>query len=142
MRKTPLKRKTGFKKKTKPRKRPKLPALSTLRNKCDKLLTPIIKAQHPYCMLTGQPTEVAHHFVKKSQSNALRYYIPNLIPLTHKAHQALHNNESYWSGVIIEKLGLEWFEDIKAKKNELVKVDRQWYEGHYENLRSLYDELC
>ena len=42
------KTKTPLKAKNKPLKaRSKLPKLSTMRNKCDKLLTPIIKLQHP-----------------------------------------------------------------------------------------------
>lgn len=122
-------------------KRKKLPAISTMRNKCDKLLTPIIKLMYPTCLLTGEPTEVAHHHVHKSKSSNLRYYIPNLIPLTNKAHQALHHNESFWASKIIEKRGIEWFQDLEAKKNEIQKIDVHWYIEHHDRLRALLEEL-
>jgi hypothetical protein len=98
----PLKRK----KVTTTRKR--LPTVKSMRNKCDALLTPIIKKMYPRCLLTGQPTEVAHHHVKKSESSALRYYIPNLIPLTHKAHMALHSHETLYSSRIVAIRGVDW----------------------------------
>lgn len=145
-RKTPLKAKTGFKRKTKlqlrakkVKKRAKLPSIKTMRNKCDALLTPIIKKLYPRCLLTGMDTEVAHHHVHKSKSNALRYYIPNLIPLTHKAHQALHHNESYYASMILRLKGLEWFEDIERVKNTTVKTDIYWYMEHYKRLKEILD---
>jgi len=144
-RKTQLKPKTGFRRKgivkKKPKKRSKLPSASTVQKRCDKLLTPIIKAMHPYCELTGAPTEVAHHFVKKSKSNALRYYIPNLIPLSHAAHQALHNNESYYSGLLIQRRGLAWFEDIEREKRRPMKCDVHYYLAEEQRLRNLLHGL-
>lgn len=96
---------------------------------------------YPTCALTGAPTEVAHHFVKKSKSNALRYYIPNLIPLTHAAHQALHANESYYSGLIIQQRGLAWFEDIEREKRKTMKCDVHYYLAEYERLTGILQSL-
>lgn len=112
-----------------------------MRNKCDALLTPIIKLMHPHCLLTGEPTEVAHHHIHKSQSSSCRYYLPNLIPLTHKAHQALHHNESYYASKIVQIRGIEWFEDIERKKHELVKTDVHFYMEHFERLSTLLSSL-
>lgn len=122
-------------------KRTKLPSIKTMRNKCDKLLTPIIKELSPRCVLTGEPTEVAHHHIKKSKSTALRYYLPNLVPLTHKAHMRLHNDETYWSSKLVEIYGIEWFQDLEEKKNQLVKADVHFYIENYERLRKIYDDL-
>lgn len=131
----------AVKKAKKAAKRAKLPAIKTMRNKCDKLLTPIIKEMYPYCVLTGEPTEVAHHHIKKSKSTALRYYIPNLVPLTHKAHMSLHNDETYWSSKLVEIYGIEWFQDLEKKKNEIVKADVHFYIENYKRLCEVYDSL-
>lgn len=128
--------------KTAPRKRvkakkDKLPTVKKMRAKCDKLLTPIIKKLYPYCLLTGAPTQVAHHHVHKSASNALRYYIPNLIPLTNSAHLALHMNESYWASKVVQIKGLQWFEDLEREKNRTIKCDVHWYIENYNRLNAL-----
>ena len=114
-------------------------SVQKLRNQCDKLLTPAVKKMYPKSILSGEPTEVAHHFIKKSKSTALRYYLPNLIPLTHKEHLRLHCNESYWSGVIIKKKGIEWFKDLEKKKNQIVKADKWWYEEQLNHLKETVD---
>lgn len=113
----------------------KTPSIKTLRNKCDALLTPLIKKLHPRCLLCNNETQVAHHHVHKSQSNALRYYLPNLINLCNHCHLALHMNESYYASKIIQIKGLEWFNDLERKKNELVKANVWWYQENLERLK-------
>lgn len=161
LRRTPLKRGTsqmkrsGFKRATtRPKltskplkrkkvttKRSKLPTVKSMRNKCDALLTPIIKKMYPYCLLTGEPTEVAHHHIKKSESSALRYYLPNLIPLTHKAHMALHSHETIYSSRIVAIKGIDWWNDLEAKKREYTKCDVHFYIENYERLNGLLNVL-
>jgi len=128
------------------KKKKKLPAVSTMRNKADKLLTPIIKLQHPYCYLQESEncagvTQVAHHHVLKSQCTNLRYDLDNLIPLCKACHMMLHAHETYWSSVIVEKKGLDWWQKLKAKKPVMVKADRYFYMEHYERLRAILDGL-
>ena len=108
-----------------------------MRNKCDNLLTPIVKKLHPTCLLCGAPTEVAHHHIHKSKSNRLRYELDNLINLCGRCHVRLHANESYWASKIIERKGLAWFQNIDKLGRETVKVDVHWYIGHYERLSKL-----
>lgn len=122
-------------------KRSKLPPLKTMRNKCDALLTPIIKKMYPQCIFTGQETQVAHHAIKKSTSSALRYYLPNLIPLTHFAHSRLHSDEILWTGRLIAIKGLDWWNDLEEKKNVYTKVDIHWYIENYQRLKDIYDSL-
>lgn len=141
MKRTPFKAKTGFKPKVGPRKRPKGTETQAMRKKCDDLLTPIIKILYPRCLITGEPTEVAHHHVKKSISSSLRYYIPNLIPLTHKAHSALHQNETYWNEFVETIKGREWKEDIDRQRKVPVKADLQWYTENYNRLKAFYEEI-
>lgn len=142
LRKTPLARKSKRKRVVdKTRTKSKLPAASTIRNKCDKLLTPIIKAMYPTCIFTGEPTEVAHHAIKKSTSSALRYYLPNLIPLTHKAHLRLHCDEITWTGRLIQMKGMEWWEDLERERRKPMKTDVHYYLAEHDRLRKIYDEL-
>lgn len=126
-------------------KRPKLPKPATVRNKCDRLLTPIIIGRHPVCFLQGAEhcnyhSQVAHHHIKKSRSTPLRYELDNLIPLCHACHLMLHNNESKWVAILIEKKGLEWALNLNRIDREAnIKVDVHFY---LENLERLTKELC
>lgn len=148
-RRTPLRatkslqtRKKAPRSRAKPRKR--LPALSTLRNRTDALLTPIVKAQSPRCESCGGKTEVAHHWIEKSRSSNLRYDLRNLIALCHSCHARIHNR--FGNSVtgaydvadrIVLKRGREWKETMDRDGRKQVKVNREWYEEHYERL-SLY----
>lgn len=122
-------------------KRPKLPKLSTMRNKCDALLTPIIQKMYPYCIFTGQPTQVAHHAIKKSSSSALRYYIPNLIPLTHIAHSRLHHDEITWTGRLIKIKGMDWWNDLERERKREMKIDVHYYLAEYKRLSDILNSL-
>jgi 5-methylcytosine-specific restriction endonuclease McrA len=114
------------------------PTTKSLRNKCDKLLTPIVKKLHPRCLLCGEPTQVAHHHIHKSKSSALRYDLDNLIPLCHSCHLALHCNESYYASKIVKIKGIKWFDKLEKRKNKIVKTNLAWYE---ENLKYLNECL-
>ena len=115
----------------------KKPTVKTMRNKCDALLTPIIKKMYPKCLLCGHDTQVAHHHVHKSQSTRLRYEIDNLIPLCNSCHLALHMNESYHASRIVEMRGVEWFRKLDRMKHEIVKADVYFYLLNYERLKKL-----
>lgn len=124
------------------KKRTKLPTVKTVRNKCDKLLTPIIKAQHPVCFLQGSEscayhTQVAHHHIHKSKSTALRYNLDNLIPLCHACHLMLHQNESKWASHIVSIKGIAWFEGIRAQ-DVIVKADVHFYLENLLRLEAVY----
>jgi hypothetical protein len=124
-----------------PKKRTNLPKLSTMRNKCDALLTPIIKKMYPYCIFTGQETQVAHHAIKKSSSSALRYYLPNLIPLTHIAHSRLHHDEITWTGRLIELKGMEWWQDLERERKRDMKIDIHYYIETHKQLTDILNKL-
>jgi hypothetical protein len=115
----------------------KLPKVTTMRTKCDRLLTPIIKKLHPYCLLCGHSTEVAHHHVHKSKSTRLRYELDNLINLCTMCHLKLHHNESFWASKIVEIKGIEWFKRIAKLGQKTVKADVHYYIQNYERLKKL-----
>jgi 5-methylcytosine-specific restriction endonuclease McrA len=110
------------------------------KNKCEKLLTPISLKINPNCLLCGNIATVGHHFVFKSTSTRLRYYLPNIISLCQKCHYLLHQNknQTLYSGRIIEKMGLDWFRDIESKKHEIVKADKWFYLENYNRLQKEY----
>lgn len=109
-------------------KKPKKMSLKKLKDNADKLLTPIIIKLFPKCLLCKNPTQVAHHHFKKSESNRLRYEIDNLIPLCSHCHCALHCHETIYVGRIIKKKGLKWLNVLEKKKKEYCKVDRAHFE--------------
>lgn len=120
----------------------KLPKLSTIRNKCDALLTPIVKLINPSCLLCGNKTEVAHHHKHKSSSTRLRYELTNLIALCNSCHFSLHQNESYHASRIVEINGLQWFKDLDKMGREIVKADVYFYMANLERLQDIYKSLC
>lgn len=107
-----------------------------LQKKCDALLTPIVKKRHPKCLLCGKPTEVAHHHVHKSKSNALRYDFDNLINLCHSCHFALHQNESYYASKIVQIKGMDWFAELEKKKQQTIKTDVIYYQNKLTELQN------
>lgn len=115
----------------------KVPKTGTLKNKCDKLLSPVLRKLKPDCLLCGAPTQVAHHHVHKSKSNRLRYELENLINLCNGCHFKLHHNESYWASKIVEIKGLKWFKELEKMKNETVKTDYLFYEANLTKLEEL-----
>ena len=137
-------RRTGFKKKIgKPMKRTplkKVSSLGSLQRKCDAFLSPLVVQIYPKCLLCGKSSQVAHHFVHKSKSNALRYNFENLIPLCHSCHFALHNNESLYAARIVKMLGLAWFERIEKWKQKSIQVNRKYYEAKLLELSTLKEK--
>jgi len=120
-------------------------AVQKLRDKADKMLTPIIKVLYPVCLFNGYDkctydTQVAHHHIKKSTSSALRYYVPNLIGLCTVCHCRLHNDEILWTGRVIVIMGMEWLADLEEVKKQEVRTNKQFYEDHIDNL-STYKQI-
>ena len=109
-------------------------------DKCDKLLTPIIKKLHPRCLLCSNETQVAHHFIKKSVSSNLRYNIDNLIPLCNDCHFRLHfNDEGLWNGRVAIIKGKDWLDNLEKNKKATIKCDCLYYEENYNRLKSVLD---
>lgn len=129
------------------RKKARLPALSTLRNKADALLTPLAKKVHPQCECCGAPTQVGHHWIEKSRSSYLRYAIHNIISLCNSCHAKIHNRfgNNVVGGidvaeVIISKRGREWKEQLDKEQPTYIKVDRIYYNDAYTNIWKLLNE--
>lgn len=112
-----------------------------LRRQNDALFQEICKKLNPVSVISGQPTEVIHHLVKKSHSNFLRYYIPNGIPLTNQEHDSLHNKGNSVELEISVKIGQERLADLNSKKNTICKLTLEYLEEKNRELREMLKSL-
>lgn len=113
----------------------------TLRNKADKLLQTLIKTMYPECLVCGQPINCGHHFVTKASSLALRYYVPNIIPICKKHHCLVHAQPSLVEPHICFALGQEWFDDLMEAKKIKVKESVEFYQDHIDRLTNFINEF-
>ena len=120
--------------------RKKLPSLKKLRAEADKLCTPVIKKLFPRCIICGNPTYLAHHFIPKSLSSRLRYEPDNLIPLCWHDHQKLHQTaDPNYTDIIISLKGRNWYGELCKLRHVLVKTDRTFYEEAVKRLSKIVD---
>jgi len=122
-------------------KRKKLPKIKTVRNKCDNMLTPLMKKMHDGCLLCGGLVQVGHHHIHKSKSTRLRYELDNIIPLCGGCHMKLHQNESLWGSKVTETMGFDWLHELERKGREIIKVDVHYYIAQLERLTDIYNKL-
>lgn len=89
----------------------------------------------PVSIISGEPTEVIHHFVPKSQSNNLRYDMSNGIPLTCGEHFRHHTcGDPIIMSTIIAKNGLAWSNLLNKKRHIICKHTKEYLEGIIESL--------
>lgn len=93
-----------------------------LRRENDRLFQEVGKLLHPKSIISGEPTEVIHHRIKKSESNFLRYYLPNGVPLTNKEHDAIERRGKTLELEIDAKMGQEWLQDLNEKRKIIFKL--------------------
>ena len=120
------------------------PTKQTLRNKADKLLQDYIRAKHggTFCYACGKrPVIVGHHFVSQKNSLALRYYLPNIIPLCKQCHYLVHNQPHLVEPKICYFMGEEWYEDLMTEKRKGAKFTLEWVELNYKILQDLLTTL-
>jgi hypothetical protein len=123
--------KKAAKKRTKTRKA----GVNSLRRQADHLFQIKLIKLKPKSIISGEPTEVIHHFVPKSQSNNLRYDTQNGIPLTNKEHCQHHlSGDPFIVAMIVNTLGKEWFDDLQIRRliprklttEYLMNIIRKW----------------
>ena len=108
-----------------------------LRKRADTLLQDYTKKNNQYCLVCAEPMYCGHHFVTKAASNALRYYIPNIIPICKHCHCLVHNQPHLVEPKICFLLGKEWYDDLIKVKQEGVKANLFWYQSNVETLEKL-----
>ena len=115
---------------------------AVLRDDADKLYQIKLIGEKPRSVVSGEPTEVIHHFVPKSQSNNLRYDYENGVPLTHKEHARHHlSGDPSIVAKILKVNGQEWFDDVEAVRKEGAKFTKEWITIQLKILQDLLNEL-
>ena len=100
-----------------------------LRTKADKVLQDYIRLKHKneLCWSCGErAVTVGHHFISKANSMALRYYIPNIIPVCAQCHSLVHCQPHLVEPKICYKLGEAWYQDLLETKRQRIKFNRGW----------------
>ena len=111
--------------------------LRNLEKKADCLLQIKFKEKNNICIVCGQQSSCGHHVVFKSQSNALRYSINNLVPLCAKCHTRLHfSGDPAILGTIIKVKGLDWFDQLQKERHKICKHTKEYLENIIEKLSS------
>jgi len=110
------------------------------RKEADRIWQQIVQKLHPICEgckkgKTQEKTQVGHHFIEKSLSNALRYDIKNGIGLSNKCHFLLHTRSDggIYANIILNR-GQKWVDYIEQNRKKLIKTNLKWYENHIERL--------
>lgn len=115
-----------------------------IRLQADKLLQDYIRAKHfgELCWVCGErPIICGHHFVSVKNSLALRYYLPNSIPICKQCHSLVHCQPHLVEPKICFKLGQEWYEDLMEVKRRGVKFNLEWITNRLEELRGLIKDI-
>lgn len=112
-----------------------------LRRKSDALFQEVGKKLHPRSILSGEPTEVIHHRIKKSESNYLRYYLPNGVPLTNTEHDAIHSRGKSIELDIDAIMGEEWCNDLREKRKNICKLSEAYLEETIQKLEDIKREI-
>ena len=110
--------------------------LAILKRKADGLYQRKYIREKPFSIISGQPTEVIHHFVEKGQSKNLRYDGDNGIPLTNKEHCQHHLSGDPMIVITIkEKMGQKWLDDIQERRRIDCKFNIGYIKGIIEKLK-------
>lgn len=121
-------------------KKKKAPSKAYYQKKCDNIYQEIGRELNSSCLICGGEYSCLHHWVRKSQSTALRYDLENGIPICAKCHCKIHTGQdNMTAGRIIIIKGNEWFENLEAKKRLGLGLNYgiTWYKEQYERLKLL-----
>lgn len=113
-----------------------------LAKKCNDLWRTIVLLRNPSCWHTGRKAEVAHHYIAKSLSNALRYDTKNGVSLTNGSHFTFHNTGD---PEILEKFlkskDEKWHTYIRNKRRQPIKITLPYYENKIIELEEELNKL-
>ena len=98
-----------------------------LRDEADKALQQYVMKDRPKCFVCGKPAYCGHHFINKANSTALRYYLPNLIPICINCHSRVHTQPSLVEPIICFRKGEKWYKDLMREKRKTIRTTNQFY---------------
>jgi hypothetical protein len=116
----------------------KTPSVKYLQKKADKLYQIQLIKLKPFSVISGDPTEVIHHWIRKSQSNNLRYDIKNGVPLTNKEHCQHHlSGDPDVVAQIIKTNGQEWHDDLQKRRRTICHLNKGYLKGVIADLEAI-----
>lgn len=124
----------------KPLAKPKKESKVKIQKQCDKIYQEIGRELNDSCLICGGEYSCLHHWVRKSQSTALRYDLENGIPICAKCHCKIHTGQdNMTAGRIIIIKGNEWFENLESKRRLGLGLNYgiTWYKAQLERLKLL-----
>ena len=102
----------------------------------DKLYQEKYIQEKPKSAVSGEPTEIIHHFIPKGQSNNLRYDEKNAVPLTKSEHFAFHTKgDPDIVTQIVKHYGVKWYNDLQIRRRIVCKFNIGYLESVIEELR-------
>ena len=114
-------------------------SIKALKKNADKLYQIKLIAEKPFSAVSGDPTEVIHHYVRKSQSNALRYDYDNGVPLTNSEHFKLHKTgDPDIFAKILNHYGQEWHDDLQVRRHILTRINKGYLKEIIVDLENIY----
>jgi len=116
--------------------------LKRKRKEADKLWQELIVKFHPICEgCLKQKSVVGHHFIRKSDSNFLRYSVNNGIGLCAKCHYRLHTQSDgeVYANIVMGRNN-KWLEYIKKYRTQSTKTNLAFYETHIKLLTQALNE--
>jgi len=109
-----------------------------LKRKANALYQKVGKKLKPLSILSGQPTEVIHHFIFKSHSNNLKHDLENGIPLTNDEHATIHGpRRASLELKICIAMGKEWQKRIDEKS----KIRLNLSTDHLKEVIAKFEEM-
>jgi len=109
--------------------------IEKLRDRADALFQIRGKEMFSVSIISGEPVQVIHHFIYKSQAKSLRYDFDNAIPLTNSEHCRHHQSgDPTIVAEILRKKGLKWEEGLQKKRHLLTKHTKEYLESVIERL--------
>jgi len=108
------------------------------KNKADRLLQELGRKLYSDdgCEVCGGVYSCLHHYVPKSVSYALRYYMPNCIPICVGCHMGIHKrNDPKIINTINEIRGKEWLEDLNNVRRKEIKDTLEYINSIVDGLK-------
>lgn len=113
-----------------------------LTKRADSLYQTIGKILKPCSIVSGEPTEVMHHYIYKSQSKNLRYDLDNGIPLTNREHTRHHlSGDPRIVSTITLKMGEEWVSEMQLRRKITCKLTKEYLELKVQELSLKLESL-
>ncbi len=116
-------------------KRKKKSPKDLLRSEADHLLQQWVRLKYKWCLVCGEDLYAGHHYIPKARSNALRYYLGNIIPICRNCHSRIHSQPWLVNPIIDFQKGSEWYDDLMRAKQEPIKENKYWYQEKIDHLK-------